>query len=150
MSKAEDRANEIYKGDTPITRLRKKDYCDGYHQAEKDLLKNKHETSWRLDKKLWKGINDIEEASYQYMYDASNDWAYDIPTWKDVQDAFKAGSEWKEGLELSWKDIPEIFRISEQLKTSWWFRDETKKIGTQEFWEEVLKRFNEQRKDEAK
>jgi len=37
MSKAEDRANEIYRGDTPITRLRRKDYCDGYHQAEKDL-----------------------------------------------------------------------------------------------------------------
>ena len=37
MSKVEDRANEIYKGDTPITKLRRKDYCDGYHQAEKDL-----------------------------------------------------------------------------------------------------------------
>lgn len=46
-------------------------------------------------------------------------------------------------LELGWEDIPEIFRISEQLKTSWWFRDneQTKQIGTQVFWEEVLKRF---------
>lgn len=78
-------------------------YIEGYQQAEKDLLENKHETSWRLDKKLWSGIKDVEEASYQYMYDASNDWAYDIPTWKDVQDAFKAGSEWKEGLELTWR-----------------------------------------------
>ena len=129
------------------------DYTDGYErgyeQAKKDLLENKHETSWRLDEKLWKGIKDIEEASYQYMYDASNDWSYDIPTWKDVQDAFKAGSEWKEGLELSWKDIPEIFGISEELKTSWWFRDneQTKLIGTQTFWEEVLKRFKERKEN---
>lgn len=47
--------------------------------------------------------------------------------------------------ELTWEDIPEIIRISEQLKTSWWFRDneQTKQIGTQVFWEEVLKRFKE-------
>lgn len=46
-------------------------------------------------------------------------------------------------LELSWEDIPKIFQISEELKTSWWFRDneQTKLIGTQVFWEEVLKRF---------
>ena len=46
-------------------------------------------------------------------------------------------------LELTWEDIPKIFQISEELKTSWWFRDneQTKLIGTQTFWEEVLKRF---------
>jgi predicted nucleic acid-binding Zn-ribbon protein len=76
-------------------------YIKGYQQAEKDLLENKHEKSWRLDEKLWKDIKDIEEASYQYVYDASNDWFYDIPTWEDVQDAFKAGSEWKENLALT-------------------------------------------------
>ncbi len=54
-----------------------------------------------------------------------------------------------EDLELTWEDIPKIFQISEQLKTSWWFRDneQTKLIGTQTFWEEVLKRFNKQRKE---
>ena len=54
-----------------------------------------------------------------------------------------------EDLELSWEDIPKIFQISEELKTSWWFRDneQTKLIGTQTFWEEVLKRFNKQRKE---
>ena len=154
MSKAEERALEAY----PIVMSQHSDNCkeynsnesdrltfiEGYHQAEKDLLENKHETSWRLDKKLWSGIKDVEEASYQYMYDASNDWAYEIPTWKDVQDAFKAGSEWKEGLELTWEDIPKILSIS--LKTSWWFRDneQTKQIGTQVFWEEVLKQFKAQ------
>ena len=86
----------------------------GYLKAEKDLLENKHETSWRLDEKLWKGIKDIEEASYQYMYDASNDWAYDIPTWKDVQDAFKAGSKWKEDIALSWEDIKTIDKLLNQ------------------------------------
>ena len=136
MSKAEDRANEIYKGDTPITRLRKKDYCDGYHQAEKDLLENKHEISWRLDEKLWKGIEDIEEASYQYMYDASNDWAYDIPMWKDVQDAFKAGSEWKENLELTWKDMFRIFCLVNEVLDDYAEGKTKKEIG-----EEVLKRF---------
>lgn len=51
-------------------------------------------------------------------------------------------------LKLSWEDIPKIFQISEELKTSWWFRDneQTKLIGTQTFWEEVLKRYNENRK----
>jgi hypothetical protein len=50
-------------------------------------------------------------------------------------------------LELSLEDIPKIFQISEELKTSWWFRDneQTKLIGTQTFWEEVLKRFKEKR-----
>ena len=143
MSKVEDAYLDYFLDGRLRNCSRRETFIYGYRQAEKDLLENKHETSWRLDEKLWKGIKDIEEASYQYMYDASNDWAYDIPTWKDVQDAFKAGSEWKEGLELSWKDIPEIFGISEELKTSWWFRDneQTKLIGTQTFWEEVLKRF---------
>ena len=51
--------------------------------------------------------------------------------------------------ELTWEDIPEIFRISEELKTSWWFRDneQTKLIGTQTFWEEVLKRFKERKEN---
>ena len=55
----------------------------------------------------------------------------------------------EEDLELTWEDIPEILRISEQLKTSWWFRDneQTKQIGTQVFWEEVLKRFKERKKN---
>jgi len=50
-------------------------------------------------------------------------------------------------LELTWEDIPKIFQISEELKTSWWFKDneQTKLIGTQTFWEEVLKRFKEKR-----
>lgn len=48
-------------------------------------------------------------------------------------------------LKLSWEDIPRILSISEQLKISWWFRDneQTKQIGTRVFWEEVLKRFKE-------
>ena len=51
-------------------------------------------------------------------------------------------------LELSWEDIPKIFQISERLKTSWWFMDneQTKQIGKQPFWEEVLKRFREIKK----
>ena len=49
--------------------------------------------------------------------------------------------------ELTWEDIHKIFQISEELKISWWFRDDeqTKLIGTQVFWEEVLKRFKDYR-----
>ena len=62
--------------------------------------------------------------------------------------AYKQGYQQAEkDLELTWEDIPEILMISEQLKTSWWFRDneQTKQIGTQVFWEEVLKRFKAQK-----
>lgn len=106
-------------------------YIEGYHQAERDLLENEHERSWRLDEKLWKNTKDIEEASYQYMYDASNDWAYDIPTWKDVQDAFKAGSKWKEDLQLTWKDIKTIDKLLNQC------------VDCINPYKEVLKRFKE-------
>ena len=70
-------------------------------------------------------LNEIEEAYYEGYHQAEKD------------------------LELTWEDIPKIFSISEQLKTSWWFRDneQTKLIGTQVFWEEVLKRFNKQRNE---
>lgn len=54
-------------------------------------------------------------------------------------------------LELTWEDIPKIFQISEELKTSWWFRDneQTKLIGTQVFWEEVLKRFKKGKRNDV-
>ena len=71
-------------------------------------------------------LNEIEEAYYEGYHQAEKD------------------------LELGWEDIPKIFSISEQLKTSWWFRDneQTKLIGTQVFWEEVLKRFKSYGKKE--
>lgn len=68
----------------------------------------------------------------------------------DIKNAYIDGYHQAErDLELTWEDIPKIFRISEQLKTSWWFQDneQTKLIGTQVFWEEVLKRFKEKRKE---
>ena len=161
MNKAEDKALEVYPKMSRITEHhgvisadyeshylgdaneeKREGFIEGYHQAEKDLLENKHETSWRLDEKLWKGIKDIEEASYQYMYDASNDWAYDIPTWKDVQDAFKAGSEWKEGLELSLNDMFTIFGLVNKVLDDYADGKTKKEIG-----EEVLKRFKERKKN---
>ena len=65
--------------------------------------------------------------------------------------AFMKGAEWADNhqvekdLELTWEDIPKILHICEQLKTRWWFRDDeqTKLIGTQVFWEEVLKQFKD-------
>jgi len=138
MSKAEEFAYSKYPKDKKgvLYDLARNSIINGYQQAEKDLLENKHEKSWRLDEKLWKGIKDVEEASYQYMYDASNDWAYDTPTWKDVQDAFKAGSEWKEDLELTWKDMKLIWNIT----------DEMNNMPEEEFYQEVLKRFKNLKK----
>ena len=69
----------------------------------------------------------------------------------DIMSAYEEGYHQAEkDLKLTWEDIPKIFSISEQLKTSWWFRDneQTKLIGTQVFWEEVLKRFKEQRHED--
>ena len=66
----------------------------------------------------------------------------------DVEEAYNDGYHQAEkDLELTWEDIPKIFQISEELKTSWWFRDneQTKQIGKQPFWEEVLKRFKERK-----
>ena len=137
MSKAEELSQNRYP-----TMAEKYAFIDGYEQAEKDLLANKHEKSWRLDEKLWKGIKDVEEASYQYMYDASNDWAYDVPTWDDVQDAFKAGSEWKEDMELTWEDMREIYCITlnrrEHLGAS---------VFGEPLYQEVLKRFKERKEE---
>ena len=62
--------------------------------------------------------------------------------------AYKQGyNQAEKDNELTWEDIPKIFQISEGLKISWWFRDneQTKQIGKQPFWEEVLRRFNEER-----
>ena len=61
-------------------------------------------------------------------------------------DTYLSGYEQAEkDLVLTWEDIPRILHHCEQLKTSWWFRDKTKEIGKQPFWEEVLKRFNKER-----
>ena len=67
------------------------------------------------------------------------------PTYSD---AIEYGIEWQKNKgTLTWEDIPKLFHIAENLKTSWWFRDneQTKEIGKQPFWEEVLKRFNERK-----
>ena len=50
----------------------------------------------------------------------------------------------KKDLALTWEDITTLIRLCEQVKTEWWFKD-MKGIGTQKYFEEVLRRFNEQR-----
>lgn len=151
MSKAEEEANKRYcvtRGDdteetSGIDMQRALDFIDGYHQAGKDIIENKHEKSWRLDKQLWKGIKEIEKASYQYIYDASNDWAYDVPTWEDVQDAFKAGADWKENPELTWKDIADILNITDVIANDDSMEEHLKKMSEEEYCKEVLKRYKE-------
>lgn len=166
MSKVEDKALEAYPKMSRITEPhgvipadyeshyigdaneeKRMGFIEGYHQAEKDLLENEHEKSWRLDKKLWKNIKDIEEASYQYMYDASNDWAYDIPTWEDVQNAFKAGAEWKENPELTWQDMVDILNITDVIANDDSMEERLKNMSEEEYCQEVLKRFNKESKN---
>lgn len=67
-------------------------------------------------------------------------------------DTYSSGYEQaEEDLALTWEDIPKILHICENLKTSWWFMDneQTKQIGTQPFWEEILRRFNEEKGNKA-
>lgn len=76
MSKVEDRVKEIYKGDTPITKLRRKDYCDGYHQAEKDM-----ELTWediqKIDVLIY-AVLDEEKYKRYYMQDRDEDFYEEI------------------------------------------------------------------------
>lgn len=62
-------------------------------EPEMDLEEAAKE-SWRMKYQLWKRFTDIDEASYQYIYDVSNDWAQEKPTWEQVQDSFKTGAKW--------------------------------------------------------
>lgn len=41
---------------------------------------------------------DIDESSYQFTYDTSNDWFRDEPTWTDVQNGFIVGALWMKKL----------------------------------------------------
>ena len=160
MSKAEEcalaeypikhKTNKKDTGEYDPNLPRRKAFIKGYHQAEKDLIENKHEKSWRLDKQLWSGFKDIEEASYQYIYDASNDWAYEIPTWSDVQDAFKAGAEWKEDLELTLKDIEIILGIENNILHE--CSDNSQLVieaypKGEDYYGEILKRYLKERKE---
>ena len=81
MSKAEDRANEIYKGDTPITRLRKKDYCDGYHQAEKD-----NELTWEDLKALDYLLDDVYAEYDVKMFDKKEYYQEVLKRFKDFKE----------------------------------------------------------------
>ena len=97
-------------------------------------------------------MSKAEDLSKQYCEFREQCGIKDPVMLDEIEEAYFEGYQQAEkDLELSWEDIPEIFRISEELKTSWWFRDneQTKLIGTQTFWEEVLKRFKnyKERKD---
>lgn len=132
MSKAEDRALEAYPKETRdidgnivaigYPQYMRDLYIEGYHQAEKDIN--------------FDFLHGMQE--YKEKIDNTSD--------KDLEIAIE-NFEVEKNLALTWEDIPKIFQISEELKTSWWFRDneQTKLIGTQVFWEEVLKRFKDYR-----
>jgi len=119
-------------------------FIEGYNQAEKDLS----DISWIKEVSGVKDMSRAKEEALKAFPPRSIAANYDTI---DRRDAFEYGYlKAEKDLELGWEDIPKIFSISEQLKTSWWLRDneQTKLIGTQVFWEEVLRRFNEQRHED--
>lgn len=113
-------------------------------------------------------MSKAEERSKEIMQ-AALDYANNLDDVKPTDDfsrklcialgqAFIKGAEWadehqaEKDLELGWEDIPKILSICENLKESWWFRDNehTEHIGRQPFWEEVLKRFRERKDEQGK
>lgn len=113
------------------------------HQAEKDL----DVVSWVKEVSGVKDMSRAKEEALKAYPPQSIAANYDTI---NRRDAFEYGYlKAEKDNELTWEDIPKIFSISEQLKTSWWFRDneQTKQIGTQVFWEEVLKRFKAQKEE---
>jgi hypothetical protein len=96
-------------------------------------------------------MSKAEEAAYK-AYSYNGDYRGQGDSNSKIREAYINGYHQAEkDLELSWEDIPKLFSISEQLKTSWWFKDneQTKLIGTQTFWEEVLKLFKEKKEKEV-
>lgn len=124
----------------------------------KEFVKRTTEASGLSEEQLAEKINDafdnkskpsipsnLDEAAKEYM---RNYIPFDQCDSRDIVRTFKAGAEWMAGRErpaLTWQDITTLIRLCEQVKTEWWFRD-MKGIGTQKYFEEVLRRFNEQRK----
>ena len=94
---------------------------------------------------------DLEEAMNRAAYETRLVKARNGQPFFSKEDfnlGFSNGAQWqKEQSNLTWEDIPKILHHCEQLKTSWQFKDDkqTKEIGTQPFWEEVLKQFNEEK-----
>ena len=87
----------------------------------------------------------VEKAYEAYPLNESNRLNHN---WNAKRVGFQQGYEQAEkDLALTWEDIPKILSICENLKTCWWFRDneQTKEIGKKPFFEEVLRRFNEQK-----
>ena len=69
----------------------------------------------------------------------------DIVDMYNVNPAYVAGYEQAEkDLALTWEDVVQILRICDDVKTAWWFT-RPKDVGTQVFFEEALRRFNEWR-----
>ena len=141
MSKAEERYLEHFQDGMVRNCSSKEAFLLGYNQAEKDLS----DISWIKEVSGVKDMSRAKEEALKAYPPQSIAANYDTI---DRRDAFEYGYlKAEKDLELGWEDISKIFSISEQLKISWWLRDneQTKLIGTQVFWEEVLKRFKEQK-----
>lgn len=71
----------------------------------------------------------LEERAYQAAYDISNDWAKELPEWKDVQEGYMKGVE--EGIEYAKeeqnKKIKEVVdEIYDWIKHYAWIFDDGK------------------------
>ena len=114
-------------------------YADGYHQAEKDLdvLSLVKEVS---------GVKDMSRAKEEALkvYPPQNIAAnYDTI---DRRDAFEYGYlKAKKDLELTWEDIEKIVDLYDDVYCNFSIDGKGGKTNTEEHYQEVLKRFNNQK-----
>ena len=69
-----------------------------------------------------------------------------LSCWRVKRDAFKAGAEWqKRQDELTWEDIKRIVKIADSMLTgtAW---DAVEYPNEQKYYEEVLRRYKEEKK----
>ena len=50
----------------------------------------------------------LDECAYQAAYDISNDWAKKVPEWKDVEEAYRRGSE--DGINYAERVLTDLFK----------------------------------------
>jgi len=106
---------------------RKKLLCDILAEADKMRI----EKTWLVSE------DELEEHSgIRDSYEFGFLCGYLLCKEQMMKDAFKAGSEWKENLELTWEDMFNIFRLVNEVLDDYAEGKTKKEIG-----EEVLKRF---------
>lgn len=141
MSKAEDRYLEHFQDGRLRNCSIKESFMFGYHQAEKDL-----DISWVKEVSSVKELSRAKEEALKAYPPQSIAANYDTI---NRRDAFEYGYlKAEKDLELTWKDLALIRLAFDATEDN--INHGCLKISkmTKEYYEEVLKRFNKERKVE--